>query len=95
MPALRPSRTVPASAPEGDSTLATAVLAVTLDPDLGDMPAADILIDGDKIAAVGPNLEASPRANVIDARSCSSCPQVGSQKLACRPHSDQSQRRRS
>ena len=27
-------QTVPASAPEGDSTLATAVLAVTLDPDL-------------------------------------------------------------
>ena len=31
---------------------------------------------------------------VMGARSCNSYPQVGSQKLACRPRSDQSQRRR-
>ena len=43
---------------------------LTLDSDLGDLPDADILIDKDKISAVGRNLEASPRANVIDARGC-------------------------
>ena len=43
---------------------------LTLDPELGDLPAADVLIDDDKIAAVGRNLEASSRANVIDARGC-------------------------
>jgi hypothetical protein len=41
---------------------------LSLDPDLGDMASTDVLIDGDKIAAVGQNLEVSPRANVIDAR---------------------------
>lgn len=41
---------------------------LTLDPELGDIAQCDVLIDGEKIVAVGPNLEASPRANVIDAR---------------------------
>ena len=41
---------------------------LTLDPALGDMPNADVLIDGDTIAAVGPDLTAGPHANVIDAR---------------------------
>jgi cytosine/adenosine deaminase-related metal-dependent hydrolase len=43
---------------------------LTLDPDLGDLADADVLIDRDKIVAVGRNLESSPRANVIDARGC-------------------------
>jgi 5-methylthioadenosine/S-adenosylhomocysteine deaminase len=41
---------------------------LTLDPALGDLPNADVLIDGDKIAAVGRGLTAGPHANVIDAR---------------------------
>jgi hypothetical protein len=36
--------------------------------DLGDLPHTDVLIDGDKIAAVGKDLPVSPHANVIDAR---------------------------
>jgi cytosine/adenosine deaminase-related metal-dependent hydrolase len=39
---------------------------LTLDPTLGDFDAADVLIDGQTIAAVGPNLSAS-NAQVIDA----------------------------
>jgi len=39
---------------------------LSLDPRVGDFDAADVLIDGDKIAAVGPNLQAA-NAEVIDA----------------------------
>jgi cytosine/adenosine deaminase-related metal-dependent hydrolase len=35
---------------------------------LGDLPNTDVLIDGDKIAAVQQNLSAGPHTNVIDAR---------------------------
>jgi len=52
------------------TTLIRGGYLLTLDPELGDLPAADVLIDDDKIAAVGRNLEASSRANVIDARGC-------------------------
>jgi cytosine/adenosine deaminase-related metal-dependent hydrolase len=40
---------------------------LTLDPDLGDLPLTDVLIDGDEIGAIGHNLTVSPNANVIDA----------------------------
>ena len=43
---------------------------LTLDEKLGDLPEADVLIDNDKIVAVGRNLEASSRANVIEAKGC-------------------------
>jgi cytosine/adenosine deaminase-related metal-dependent hydrolase len=52
------------------TTLIKGAYVLTLDPKLGDLPHTDVLIDGDKIAAVGPNLQASPYANVIDARHC-------------------------
>ena len=39
---------------------------LTMDPSLGDQPGADVLIEGDKIAAVGRNLSAEG-AQVIDA----------------------------
>jgi 5-methylthioadenosine/S-adenosylhomocysteine deaminase len=38
---------------------------LTMDPQLGDLPNADVLIEDDKIAAVGPNIQAD--AEVIDA----------------------------
>ena len=50
------------------TTLIKGGYVLTLDPELGDLPHTDVLIDGDKIAAVGPNLQVSPNANVIDAR---------------------------
>lgn len=52
------------------TTLIRGGYLLTLDPDLGDLANADVLIDKDKIVSVGPNLEASPRANVIDAHGC-------------------------
>lgn len=52
------------------TTLIKGGYVLTLDPTLGDLPNSDVLLDGDKIAAVGPNLAASPHANVIDARNC-------------------------
>jgi len=50
------------------TTLIKGGYVLTLDPALGDMPNADVLIDGDTIKAVGTNLAAGPHANVIDAR---------------------------
>ena len=50
------------------STLIKGGYVLTLDPSLGDMPNTDVLIDGDKIAAVQTGLTASPHTNVIDAR---------------------------
>jgi 5-methylthioadenosine/S-adenosylhomocysteine deaminase len=50
------------------TTLIKGGYVLTLDPALGDLPNADVLIEGDTIAAVGPNLTAGPHANVINAR---------------------------
>jgi cytosine/adenosine deaminase-related metal-dependent hydrolase len=50
------------------TTLIKGGYVLTLDPVLGDMPNSDVLIDGDKIAAVQPGLSVGPHANVIDAR---------------------------
>lgn len=50
------------------TTLIKGGYVLTLDPELGDLPQADVLVDGDKITAIGPNIQASPHANVIDAR---------------------------
>ena len=52
----------------GDRTLIKGGFVLTLDPALGDMPNADVLIDGETITAVGRDLPAGPDANVIDAR---------------------------
>jgi 5-methylthioadenosine/S-adenosylhomocysteine deaminase len=50
------------------TTLIKGGYVLTLDPSLGDMPNADVLIDGEKIVAVQPGLTAGPHTNVIDAR---------------------------
>lgn len=49
----------------GDRRLLKGGYLVTMDPDLGDLVGGDLLIDGDTIAAVGPDLEADG-AEVID-----------------------------
>ena len=38
---------------------------LTIDPDLGDLPTGDVLIEGDKIAQVAPRIDAD--AEVVDA----------------------------
>lgn len=40
---------------------------ITMDPELGDMARGDVLIDGDRIAAVGPRLAGPAGAETIDA----------------------------
>ena len=51
------------------TTLIKGGYVLTLDPELGDLPHTDVLIDGDKIAARRPRTSrCSPNANVIDAR---------------------------
>ena len=50
------------------TTLIKGGYVLTMDRELGDLPHTDVVIDGEKIVAVGPNLEVSSRANVIDAR---------------------------
>jgi len=52
------------------TTLLKGGYILTLDPTMGDLPNADVLIEGDLIKAVGPNLTAGVNANVIDARQC-------------------------
>jgi 5-methylthioadenosine/S-adenosylhomocysteine deaminase len=49
-----------------DRTLIKGAIVLTQDPKLGELPSADILIEDDKITAVGPNLDAAD-AKVIDA----------------------------
>jgi 5-methylthioadenosine/S-adenosylhomocysteine deaminase len=39
---------------------------LSMDPEVGDLPQGDVLIDGDKIAAVGPGLDADADAEVVD-----------------------------
>ncbi len=49
-----------------ERTLIKGAIVLTQDPQLGELPEADILIEGDTIKAVGPNLSADD-AKVIDA----------------------------
>ena len=56
----------PAPAAPGARTLLKGGCVLSLDPKVGDFAAADVLIEGSRIAAVGPNLTA-PAANVVDA----------------------------
>ncbi|HEY4189938.1 MAG TPA: amidohydrolase family protein, partial [Candidatus Limnocylindrales bacterium] len=49
-----------------DRILIKNAIVLTQDPSLGELPQADILVEGDTIAAVGPNLSADG-ARVIDA----------------------------
>lgn len=49
-----------------ERTLIKGAIVLTQDPQLGELPSADVLIDGDTIAAVGPNLDAAD-AKVIEA----------------------------
>jgi len=62
----------PEQAPAGSGDAGRRVLikggaVLSMDPQVGDFAAADVLIEGDTVAAVGPNLDASGAA-VIDAR---------------------------
>ena len=49
-----------------DRILIKGGIVLTQDPELGEMPEADVLIEGDRIAAVGKDLSADG-ARVIDA----------------------------
>ena len=51
--------------PRGNRVLLQGGTVISMDPAVGDFEIADILIDGAKIAAIGPNLEAS--AEIVDA----------------------------
>ena len=65
IPALYPAGTDFAVAPEG-RTLIRGGTVLSLDPKVGDFANADVLIEGDRIVAVGPNLE-NGGVEVIDA----------------------------
>ena len=51
-----------------DRTLIKGAIVLTQDEQLGELPNADILIEGDRIAAVGPNLAVGEDARVIDGK---------------------------
>src|ERR1700709_2360596 len=50
-----------------DRTLIRGGTVLTLDREVGDFDVADALVEGERIAAVGPDLEAPEGATVIDA----------------------------
>lgn len=54
-----------AGLPRGGRILLRGGAVISMDPDVGDFESADVLIDDSRIAAVGPDLEAS--AEVVDA----------------------------
>jgi cytosine/adenosine deaminase-related metal-dependent hydrolase len=65
---LLPGATAQAQAtavPRGDRLLLKNGTVISMDPNVGDFEAADILIDGARIAAIGPDLQAE--ATLIDA----------------------------
>jgi 5-methylthioadenosine/S-adenosylhomocysteine deaminase len=49
-----------------DRTLVRGGAIVTMDRNIGDLARGDILVEGDRIAAIGPEIEAS-NAKVVDA----------------------------
>jgi 5-methylthioadenosine/S-adenosylhomocysteine deaminase len=49
-------------------TLITDALVLTMDDELGTLPRADVLLDGARIAAVGPDLPRESDAEVVDGR---------------------------
>jgi 5-methylthioadenosine/S-adenosylhomocysteine deaminase len=60
----------PAAPVAGGRVLLRGGRVLTLDPELGDFGTADVLMDGSRIAAVGPGLDADPEARdaeVVDA----------------------------
>ena len=65
LPALYPSGTNFSVVPTGRKLIKGGIV-LSLDPDVGDLTSGDVLIDGDRIAAVGPGLAADD-AEVIDA----------------------------
>src|SRR5262244_1657458 len=65
VPAALARRAAPASGESGQRVLLKGGVVLTMDPRLGDFEKADVLIEGSKIAAVGPNLPAE--APIIDA----------------------------
>ena len=67
IPELYPAGTDFTTAPAG-RTLITGGTVLSLDPNVGDFESADVLIEGDRIVAVGPNLS-NGNAEVIDASS--------------------------
>ena len=54
-----PAKAPPAGGGPGQRTLLKGGVVLTMDPKLGDFDKADVLIEGSKIAAVGPNLPAT------------------------------------
>jgi cytosine/adenosine deaminase-related metal-dependent hydrolase/ribose/xylose/arabinose/galactoside ABC-type transport system permease subunit len=55
------------SVPPTSTKLIKGGIVLSLDPQIGDFDKADVLVEGDKIVAVGPNLEGGENAEIIDA----------------------------
>src|SRR5215467_1464308 len=64
VPAALARRAAPASGESGQRVLLKGGVVLTMDPRLGDFEKADVLIEGSKIAAVGPNLPADGAASI-------------------------------
>src|SRR5688572_8318427 len=64
--ATETARTPPPAGEAAQRILIADGVVLTMDPNLGDFERADVLIEGSRIAAVGPNLQA-PGATRIDA----------------------------
>lgn len=62
LPAIRAQTPAP---PRGNRLLLRGGTIISMDPNVGDFAAADVLVEGTRIAAVGPNLRAD--AEIVDA----------------------------
>lgn len=60
-----PRGATPTGAPSGERVLLRGGTVISMDPNVGDLESADVLIDGSLIAAVEPSIDAS--AEVVDA----------------------------
>ncbi|MCU0976771.1 MAG: amidohydrolase family protein [Steroidobacteraceae bacterium] len=58
----------PVDPPRGTRVLMRGARVLTQDPAIGDFPVGDVLIEGERIAAVGASLEAGEGTTVVDAR---------------------------
>jgi 5-methylthioadenosine/S-adenosylhomocysteine deaminase len=56
---------------------------ISMDPDVGDLPGGDVLIEGEDIAAVAPSIDASD-CEVVDASGAIIVPDRGSRHRAGR-----------
>jgi 5-methylthioadenosine/S-adenosylhomocysteine deaminase len=63
-------------------TLFKGGVIITMDPAVSNLAIGDVLVEGDRIVAVGPNIQ-TDGAQVIDASEASLCPASSTPTITC------------